>query len=157
MSKLNVAQDLIDIFYPIGSYYETSDLNFNPNTTWGGTWNCTDSAGRVTVCLDSSQTLFNTINKKDGEINHTLVPNELPEIIFDIPHICYSEANSVNAVKNLTLYKNGGTAQNMYGGWEGKADSGIGTRYAHRFVIGKGDAHNNCQPYVVVKRWHRTA
>ena len=24
--------------YPVGSYYETSDASFNPNTTWGGTW-----------------------------------------------------------------------------------------------------------------------
>ena len=29
---------LIDMFYPVGSYYETSDANFNPNTAWGGTW-----------------------------------------------------------------------------------------------------------------------
>ena len=28
----------IDLFYPIGSYYETSDNTFNPNTAWGGTW-----------------------------------------------------------------------------------------------------------------------
>lgn len=24
--------------YPVGSYYETSDADFNPNTAWGGTW-----------------------------------------------------------------------------------------------------------------------
>jgi len=24
--------------YPIGSYYETSDQSFDPNTDWGGTW-----------------------------------------------------------------------------------------------------------------------
>ena len=30
--------DLIDLFWPIGSYYETSDSNFNPNNSWGGTW-----------------------------------------------------------------------------------------------------------------------
>ena len=29
---------LIDMFYPVGSYYETSDANFNPNAAWGGTW-----------------------------------------------------------------------------------------------------------------------
>lgn len=26
--------DLIDIFWPIGSYYETSDSNFDPNESW---------------------------------------------------------------------------------------------------------------------------
>ena len=29
---------LIDLFYPIGSYYETSNSSFNPNTAMGGTW-----------------------------------------------------------------------------------------------------------------------
>ena len=29
---------LLDTFHPVGSYYETSDANFNPNTEWGGTW-----------------------------------------------------------------------------------------------------------------------
>ena len=29
---------LIDFFYPVGSYYETSDATFNPNISWGGTW-----------------------------------------------------------------------------------------------------------------------
>lgn len=26
------------IYYPVGSYYETSDTTFDPNTAWGGTW-----------------------------------------------------------------------------------------------------------------------
>lgn len=26
------------IYYPVGSYYETSDTSFDPNVTWGGTW-----------------------------------------------------------------------------------------------------------------------
>ena len=30
--------DLLNLFWPIGSYYETSDSNFNPNNSWGGTW-----------------------------------------------------------------------------------------------------------------------
>lgn len=25
---------LLDLIYPIGSYYETSNLEFNPNTSW---------------------------------------------------------------------------------------------------------------------------
>lgn len=26
--------ELLDFFYPIGSYYETSDSNFDPNESW---------------------------------------------------------------------------------------------------------------------------
>lgn len=29
---------ILDVYYPVGSYYETSDVNFNPNNQWGGTW-----------------------------------------------------------------------------------------------------------------------
>lgn len=29
---------MVDYFYPVGSYYETSDDTFNPNTVFGGTW-----------------------------------------------------------------------------------------------------------------------
>ena len=28
--------DLLDFFYPVGSYYETSDSTFDPNSSWGG-------------------------------------------------------------------------------------------------------------------------
>lgn len=31
-------RSIFDIFYPVGSYYETSDSIFNPNTIWGGSW-----------------------------------------------------------------------------------------------------------------------
>jgi hypothetical protein len=28
----------LDYYYPVGSYYETSDTTFDPNSAWGGTW-----------------------------------------------------------------------------------------------------------------------
>lgn len=31
--------DLLDKYYPVGSYYSTSNSTFDPNTVWGGTWN----------------------------------------------------------------------------------------------------------------------
>lgn len=34
----SVSNASIDIFYPIGSYYETSDSTFDPNASWGGSW-----------------------------------------------------------------------------------------------------------------------
>lgn len=39
---------LLDVFYPVGSYYETSDTSFDPNVSWGGTW-VEDTAGRVLI------------------------------------------------------------------------------------------------------------
>ena len=37
-----VITDFIDVFYPVGSYYESSDDSFNPNASWGGTWEITN-------------------------------------------------------------------------------------------------------------------
>ncbi len=34
----NNVMAIVNVVYPVGSYYETSDVNFNPNTAWGGTW-----------------------------------------------------------------------------------------------------------------------
>ena len=34
----SVIRALFDFVYPVGSYYETSDMSFDPNVTWGGTW-----------------------------------------------------------------------------------------------------------------------
>lgn len=36
LTKLELG--LLNTFYPVGTYYETSDVKFNPNKTWGGTW-----------------------------------------------------------------------------------------------------------------------
>lgn len=108
---------LLDFIYPVGSYYETSDISFNPNTAWGGTW-LEDTKGRVTVALDSNDTDFDTINETGGEKMHTLSSNESP----------------------ISSFKSSGGS----GDWS---------------YLGRGNAepHNNLQPYVVVKRWHRTA
>ncbi len=65
---------LIDIFYPVGSYYETSDANFNPNTAWGGTWSL-EAGGLVHIGADSNYTIGDTGGNKDTIIpyhNHSL-------------------------------------------------------------------------------------
>lgn len=42
---------LVDFFYPIGSYYDTSNVNFNPNTLWGGTWTSTNLFSQDTYTI----------------------------------------------------------------------------------------------------------
>lgn len=39
---------LLDLIYPVGSYYETSDNSFDPNESWGGVWSL-DTDGTVLV------------------------------------------------------------------------------------------------------------
>lgn len=45
-STVSAHQADIDFFYPVGSFYETTDIYFNPNTQWGGTWEKIES-GRI--------------------------------------------------------------------------------------------------------------
>lgn len=129
-----------DDIYPVGSYYETSDVDFNPNVSWQGTW-VEDTQGRVTVAQDSTQGEFSTINATGGEKEHYLTRDEMPN------HFHRSNTGDPGSYK----------------GWGERVGWGIQSEYINnggRFdtdTAGNDQAHNNLQPYVVVKRWHRTA
>ena len=138
MSKvLKIAKDLFDIFYPIGSYYETSNLTWTPQGAgWYGTW-VKDSKGRVTVALDDSDADFNTISKTGGEKTHTLTVYEMP---------------SHNHPGTYWMQREG------YGYVVPGSTSGANrTDISASGYAGGNQPHNNLQPYIVVVRWHRTA
>lgn len=128
MTKLMIGKELFDWFYPIGSYYETSDTNFNPTTAgWYGEW-VEDTDGRVLVSLDPTQLEFNQVNKIGGSK-------------YPSPH-------------NMTLYwglYQGGSGDSIIMGGDR-----IGSTAEQIVDREQGDS-GNLQPYKVVKRWHRTA
>ena len=135
-SKLAISS-IIDIFYPVGSYYETSDTSFNPNNAWGGTW-VEDSSGRVMVAKDTGT--FATVGDTGGEETHTLILAEMP-----------AHSHGVGSRNPSSSIAQGGS---------GVAAEFLGTYTYNTFSTntkGSGASHNNLQPYVVVKRWHRTA
>ena len=73
MSAANTKAGLLDLFYPVGSYYETSDTTFDPNTAWGGTWHL-EVAGQVHVSggTDYSVNFTNTDTvNSDGTVGAT--------------------------------------------------------------------------------------
>lgn len=62
-------------FYPVGSYYETSDSSFDPNVSWGGTW-LLETAGQVHVSAGTGYTIGDTGGNKDAIIpyhNHGFI------------------------------------------------------------------------------------
>lgn len=141
-SKLINIRDFLNVFYPVGSYYETSDTSFNPNTTWGGTW-VEDTAGRTTVAYDSTQTEFDTIGETGGEKKHTLIAAEVPQLTFD-------------TWVSRPVATQGGYAD---GNWfaYGSSEDHVQQHGSKITTNAGGGSHNNLQPYIVVKRWHRTA
>ena len=66
-----IGKGIFDIIYPIGTYYETSNTDFNPNTAfgWYGTW-VEDTEGQTLVSRDNGT--FKTVGDNIGsETNNT--------------------------------------------------------------------------------------
>ena len=133
-SEIVPFNSIMQIVYPVGSYYETSDASFDPNVTFGGTW-VLEAEGLVHIGAGSNYNVGDT----GGETTHTLTVSEIP-----------------NHNHKLMLADNTGT-QNGYP----LTVSGSSVKYtwntARSEATGGGNAHNNMQPYIVVNRWHRTA
>ena len=138
---------ILDTFYPVGSYYETSNANFDPNTAWGGTW-VEDTAGRVLVAKDTGT--FSTVGGTGGAKTHShgLSDGYAKVILKGDSRILYDEetlpmSDYWTAVYELRCNSAGTISENNQG-------------YATR-LGGNTDSASTLQPYTVVKRWHRTA
>lgn len=129
------ASDVIDLVYPIGSYYETDDQAFDPNTSWGGTW-VLEAEGLVHVSAGQNYSVGDT----GGEATHTLTVDEMP-----------------NHHHTLSLWNNGQHYSPTSGNLFQWYSSAYGQQTANTSDVGGGQPHNNMQPYIVVNRWHRTA
>ena len=147
ITRRSAVSGLIDIFYPIGAYYETSDTSFDPNIAWGGTW-VEDTAGRVTVATNNGT--FPTVGGTGGAETHThdLSTGWAQMIIKGDGRILYNE-------KTLTPTNYWTANYKIEGSNPGSAtDSG----QAYGPTLGGNSASSSTlQPYIVVKRWHRTA
>ena len=129
--------DLLNMFYPVGSVYETMDSSFDPNKKWGGTWE--RIKGRVLVGVDENDSDFNTAEKTGGEKTHTLVVSELPR---------HTHANYAKRT-NITINNSGNTHVTCHSSNSGATvGNNIGS-------TGEGVAHNNLQPYVTCFIWKR--
>ena len=127
---------LVNMFYPIGSYYETSDTSFNPNVSWGGTWQL-ETEGQVHISAGANYTVAGALtNTTDGgEETHQLTVDELASHSHTFSYAEYGRGTGSSTTSAL-----------QYTGSTKTTNS-----------TGSGDPHNNMQPYIVVNRWHRTA
>lgn len=137
---------LTDVFYPIGSYYETTDTTFDPNVSWSGTWVLEDE-GLVHISSGTNYAVSN-LSTDGGEATHTLSVAEMP-----------SHAHGIAWYKNKGTASSGGAYSiNCVAQWWDVASTAAGnTGPIYSTPNGSGDPHNNMQPYKIVNRWHRTA
>lgn len=134
---VNSRANEIDLYYPVGTYYETSNVNFNPNVEWGGTWEKEEDGTVLSSKSTVSGSLLNTeIGSIVGEDSHTLTVNEMPSHAHSLP-IAGTAGNNEYLINNYT------TANRVLLGETG--------------AVGGGQSHNNIQKTKICIRWHRIA
>lgn len=91
--------------WPVGSYYETSDINFDPNVSWGGTWE-QDSVGRVTIGYNSTDSDFNSTGKTGGSKTHHHAVGEKLSTTNTAPGqgVCAKDTNYTSTENALPPY-----------------------------------------------------
>lgn len=173
---------LIDFFYPVGCYFETSDTSFDPNVSWGGSW-ALETPGQVHISAGTGYTISGALsNTSDGgEKTHVLTPGETA--MKDHSHTINhghgftqptvnggSHTHTYEAYTNRAIYAyhsdgnarfqalssstgyDGGHTHSVSGGAVTNHSGSSGGQTA-----ANGSAHNNMQPYIIVNRWHRVA
>lgn len=139
--------NFLDLFYPVGSYYETSDATFDPNAKWGGTWEL-EVGGLVHIGADSDYEIGDTGGSKDAVIvshTHGSANSSYPYFV-----------TAKDSVSSGNMSAPSGTGRHYF--WQ--ADNEQGTYWSSNQSIsttGVSGTDKNMQPYVVVNRWHRTA
>lgn len=143
ISMPKATRGVTKLMYPIGSYYETSDENFDPNIEFGGTW-LEDTQGRVLVSADSGT--FDTVGDTGGaetvSHRHWQSGGSDGDHFFDLSTSgIASEGLETRIAQKNRISLNAGSATT-----DGMRQS---TTY--------NTTTSTLQPYIVVKRWHRTA
>lgn len=154
-----ITETILNIFYPVGTIYQTSYEGFDPNVSWGGTWVKIENR----FLLGSSE--GKVVGTQGGEETHTLTTAEMPShqhtlgemnITGDFHYAGGSSDSSSGA-----FFRNG-TSFGYYHGTSGTQYGRIGidaskTWEGSSSTVGEDKPHNNMPPYEVVNVWKRTA
>jgi len=167
---------LIDLFYPVGTIYE-SVVNVNPSTRFLNTTWVEWGKGQVSVGVDITQTEFNLVEKTGGSKTHTLSVTEIPSHTHtqnshthtgpshthDMSHTHPMSIPRGKENENGTIVGGTSTGLNLNTGVSSKSDTGAaGTGNTSSVTAsnnntGGGGAHNNLQPYITSYKWKRTS
>ena len=174
-------EEVLDLYYPVGTFYETADASFDPNSEWGGTWEKVED-GRVLISANATY----AVGATGGEASHILTPTEtamkehshtVNSHNHSIPGLSGTAASAGSHMHHVQRNVNAQNGTNRYtangGGSSTWTVNGAGT-HSHSVTMNgsttggsspgtssttaaNGSAHNNMQPYTAVNRWHRTA
>lgn len=155
--KLDVS-GVLNIFYPVGSYYETSDTTFNPNTAWGGTW-ALETAGKFHVSAGTGYTAGSTGGSADA-----IVPYHRHSVAKVTAGI--TGGAHTHDIANRSVYGGSSNYMALYKGGTGTStNAALSETHTHDLPAHNTDYAGtsgnttgaNMPPYIAVNRWHRTA
>lgn len=171
----------IDSIYPVGSIYLTMDITFDPNKSFGGTWEIT-SEGKALFGADitGQDPDFEIPGITGGEKTHALTTDEIPAHSHSATTTVSNKSltgkvwnfagqGASNGPGNSTsgVFSKGGDANCFYPSAT-KTATGISDGFTldatHNHTAsttvnstGSGKAHNNLPPYQTIVVWKRTA
>ena len=135
MASLHLAQEILNIIWPVGSIYLSWD-GTNPKSKFGGTWTKLSGGYLYGSTVDSNGS---TGNQGSGTWTQTFV---LQNKHLPGRAVVRTEGKAGSAMVN---------AVDINSGWSNHAldDSGFGEE--------KNVGHNHAIPYIAVNIWRRTA
>lgn len=144
----------LDYVHPVGEIFISVDETFDPNKTWGGTWErLTD---KFLVGAGDTYALGAT----GGEATHTLTMEEMPNHNHgekSLSGYLYAYAWSDGSSGGIVARKTGAKNMTMSGGSSiGHIVYTVNATHTHN-ANGNGVAHNNLPPYEAVYMWKRIA
>lgn len=184
VKKEDSKRELLDFFYPVGSYYESSDTTFDPNITWGGTWEL-ETEGLVHISSGENYTVSS--DAQDGgakQIKYTPAGTNTGGTVQG--HTLTANQSGIQSHTHTMqgLSSNDTWYPLQFGSWYSSGtnrgsinfhmSSGVTNQlrnsstsanakeaHSHGFTpptfTGTEATLDNMQPYKVVNRWHRTA
>lgn len=170
LRQLTPSQAILSSVYPVGSVYINAAVDTDPFYLLGfGTW-AEIGEGKVLVGQDTGDTSFDVLGETGGAKTHTLTSAEMPShthtqnahshAITDPQHDHLGFSNgSETTVGSADVYLQPNSSLSLTAAAVAPASTGItiNNATATNQNTGGGGAHNNLQPYIVVKMWQRTA
>ena len=174
--------DLLNMFYPVGSVYETMDSSFDPNKKWGGTW--VRIKGRVLVGVDENDVYFDVPEKTGGYKKPNIKVENLPSHSHDVKvgvtinetklegganNIAGQDANWGVTAQGNGIVTNKGDTNGFYpstrkttekyhdGFWINATHKHTASTTVSCASTGGGKGFEVLQPYITCYIWKRTA